>query len=57
MIRTKRYMNLLLMEEKQNLRKRDLCAEDFRKLNSDVQLYEENEYNMNFTNQGENYSE
>ena len=44
------------MEENQNLSTRDLCAEVLRKLNCDVQFDEENEYNMNFTYQGENFS-
>lgn len=44
------------MEENQNLSTRDLCAEVLRKLNCDVQFDEENEYNMYFTYQGENFS-
>ena len=44
------------MEENQNLSTRDLCAEVLRKLNFDVQFDEENEYNMYFTYQGENFS-
>jgi len=44
------------MEENQNLSTRDLCAEILRKLNCDVQFDEENEYNMYFTYQGENFS-
>lgn len=43
------------MEENQNLSTRDLCAEVLRKLNCDVQFDEENEYNMYFTYQGENF--
>ncbi len=44
------------MEENQNISTRDLCAEVLRKLNCDVQFDEENEYNMYFTYQGENFS-
>ena len=44
------------MEENQNLSTRDLCAEVLRKLNCDVQFDEENEYNMHFSYQGENFS-
>lgn len=44
------------MEENQNLSTRDLCAEVLRKLNCDVQFDEENEHNMYFTYQGENFS-
>lgn len=44
------------MEENQNLSTRDLCAEVLHKLNCDVQFDEENEYNMYFTYQGENFS-
>lgn len=44
------------MEENQNLSTRDLCAEVLRKLNCDVQFDDENEYNMYFTYQGENFS-
>lgn len=44
------------MEENQNLSTRDLCAEVLRKLNCDVRFDEENEYNMYFTYQGENFS-
>lgn len=44
------------LEENQNLSTRDLCAEVLRKLNCDVQFDEENEYNMYFTYQGENFS-
>ena len=44
------------MKENQNLSTRDLCAEVLRKLNCDVQFDEENEYNMYFTYQGENFS-
>ena len=44
------------MEENQNLSTRDLCAEVLRKLNCDVLFDEENEYNMYFTYQGENFS-
>lgn len=44
------------MEENQNLSTRDLCAEVLRKLNCDIQFDEENEYNMYFTYQGENFS-
>lgn len=44
------------MVENQNLSTRDLCAEVLRKLNCDVQFDEENEYNMYFTYQGENFS-
>lgn len=44
------------MEENQNLSTRDLCAEILRKLNCDVRFDEENEYNMYFTYQGENFS-
>lgn len=44
------------MEENQNSSTRDLCAEVLRKLNCDVQFDEENEYNMYFTYQGENFS-
>lgn len=44
------------MEENQNLSTRDLCAEVLCKLNCDVQFDEENEYNMYFTYQGENFS-
>lgn len=44
------------MEENQNLSTRDLCADVLRKLNCDVQFDEENEYNMYFTYQGENFS-
>ena len=44
------------MEENQNLSTRDLCAEVLRKLNCDVQFDEENEYNMYFAYQGENFS-
>lgn len=44
------------MEENQNLSTRDLCVEVLRKLNCDVQFYDENEYNMYFTYQGENFS-
>lgn len=44
------------MEGNQNLSTRDLCAEVLRKLNCDVQFDEENEYNMYFTYQGENFS-
>ncbi len=43
------------MEENQNLSTRDLCVEVLRKLNCDVQFDEENEYNMYFTYQGENF--
>ena len=39
-----------------HLSTRDLCAEVLRKLNCDVQFDEENEYNMYFTYQGENFS-
>ena len=44
------------MEENQNISTRDLCVEILRKLNCDVQFDEENEYNMYFTYQGENFS-
>ena len=44
------------MEENQNLSTRDLCAEVLRKLNCDVQFDDENEYNMHFSYQGENFS-
>ena len=44
------------MEENQNLSTRDLCVEVLRKLNCDVQFDDENEYNMYFTYQGENFS-
>ena len=44
------------MKENQNISTRDLCAEVLRKLNCDVQFDEENEYNMYFTYQGENFS-
>ena len=44
------------MEENQNISTRDLCAEVLRKLNCDVQFDDENEYNMYFTYQGENFS-
>lgn len=44
------------MEENQNFSTRDLCAEVLRKLNCDVQFDEENEYNMHFSYQGENFS-
>ena len=44
------------MEENQNISTRDLCAEVLRKLNCDVRFDEENEYNMYFTYQGENFS-
>ena len=44
------------MEENQNISTRDLCAEVLRKLNCDVQFDEENEYNMHFLYQGENFS-
>lgn len=44
------------MEENQNLSTRDLCAEVLRKLNCDVQFDDENEYNMYFSYQGENFS-
>lgn len=44
------------MEEKQNLSTRDLCVEVLRKLNCDVQFDDENEYNMHFSYQGENFS-
>lgn len=44
------------MEENQNISTRDLCVEVLRKLNCDVQFDEENEYNMYFTYQGENFS-
>lgn len=44
------------MEENQNSSTRDLCAEVLRKLNCDVLFDEENEYNMYFTYQGENFS-
>ena len=44
------------MEENQNISTRDLCAEVLCKLNCDVQFDEENEYNMYFTYQGENFS-
>ena len=44
------------MEENQNLSTRDLCAEVLRKLNCDIQFDDENEYNMHFSYQGENFS-
>ena len=44
------------MEENQNFSTRDLCAEVLRKLNCDVQFDDENEYNMHFSYQGENFS-
>ena len=44
------------MEENQNLSTRDLCAEVLRKLNCDVLFDDENEYNMHFSYQGENFS-
>lgn len=44
------------MEENQNISTRDLCAEVLRKLNCDVQFDDENEYNMHFSYQGENFS-
>lgn len=50
------HLNNNNMEENQNLSTRDLCAEVLRKLNCDVQFDEENEYNMYFTYQGENFS-
>lgn len=44
------------MEENRNFSTRDLCAEVLRKLNCDVQFDDENEYNMHFSYQGENFS-
>ena len=44
------------MEENQNISTRDLCAEVLNKLNCDVQFDDENEYNMHFSYQGENFS-
>lgn len=44
------------MKENQNISTRDLCVEILRKLNCEVQFDEENEYNMYFTYQGENFS-
>jgi Ca2+/Na+ antiporter len=44
------------MEENQNISTRDLCAEVLSKLNCDVQFDDENEYNMHFSYQGENFS-
>lgn len=49
-------LNNNYMEENHKLSTRDLCAEVLRKLNCDVQFDEENEYNMYFTYQGENFS-
>lgn len=49
-------LNNNYMEENQNLSTRDLCVEVLRKLNCDVQFDDENEYNMYFTYQGENFS-
>lgn len=49
-------LNNNYMEENHKLSTRDLCAEVLRKLNCDVQFDDENEYNMYFTYQGENFS-
>ena len=49
-------LNNKYMEENHKLSTRDLCAEVLRKLNCDVQFDDENEYNMYFTYQGENFS-
>lgn len=49
-------LNNNYMEENHKLSTRDLCAEVLRKLNCDVQFDDENEYNMHFSYQGENFS-
>lgn len=49
-------LNNNYMEENHKLSTRDLCAEVLRKLNCDVQFDDENEYNMHFAYQGENFS-
>ena len=49
-------LNNNYMEENHKLSTQDLCVEVLRKLNCDVQFDEENEYNMYFTYQGENFS-
>lgn len=48
-------LNNNYMEENHKLSTRDLCAEVLRKLNCDVQFDDENEYNMHFSYQGENF--
>lgn len=49
-------LNNNYMEENHKLSTRDLCADVLRKLNCDVQFDDENEYNMHFSYQGENFS-
>lgn len=49
-------LNNNYMEENHKLSTRDLCAEVLHKLNCDVQFDDENEYNMHFSYQGENFS-
>lgn len=49
-------LNNNYMEENHKLSTRDLCADVLRKLNCDVLFDDENEYNMHFSYQGENFS-